>query len=352
MTHLNHIGNMNLDLICANAEMANQLESSLYDFARNDLMNALDRSLDSIVDEAEDIIFDDISIDLGTVPEQDAFEHIVEKLTQQLTSTIRERILRKQCTPVAKILQDACEPRLSLEKSSMLEKTIDNCVAQWCKEHAEEKFDPLHVAEVILKRVQAENPGLDIRQIACSVFERLKKLGEKKPTTPAERPPKAGDSGVVLLAPYIPMLFEKAGCTKAGTFKDNKSRKLAVALLNFTVYGNYETPAVAQSVVKLLCGFDAEEKFEELPTLSDDQKALADSLLQGVITNWAALGHTSPDGLRASFLIRQGILNQGEEGPTLSVENSAYDMLLDKLPWGYSTVKLSWMKTPLHVKWR
>ncbi len=352
MTHLNHIGNMNLDLICANAEMANQLESSLYDFARNDLMNALDRSLDSIVDEAEDIIFDDISIDLGTVPEQDAFEHIVEKLTQQLTSTIRERILKKQCTPVAKILQDTCGQRLTLEKSTMLEKTINNCVEEWCKEHVEEKFDPLHVAEVILKRVQAENPGLDIRQIACSVFESLKKLGEKKPSTPAAQPPKAGDSGVVLLAPYIPMLFEKAGCTKAGTFKDNESRKLAVALLNFTVYGNYETPAVAQSVVKLLCGFDPEEKFEELPTLSDEQKALADSLLQGVITNWAALGHTSPDGLRASFLIRQGILNQGEEGPSLSVENSAYDMLLDKLPWGYSTVKLSWMKTPLHVKWR
>lgn len=352
MTQLNRIGDMTLNLTCDNAEQASQIENRLYDFARNDLMNALDRSLDSFVSEDEDIILDDISVDLGAVPEHDAFGHIVQRLVQQLTTTIRERLLKKQCTPVAKILQDTCGQRLTLEKSTMLEKTINNCVEEWCKEHVEEKFDPLHVAEVILKRVQAENPGLDIRQIACSVFESLKKLGEKKPSTPAARPPKAGDCGIVLIAPYISMLLEKAGCAKAGIFIDDESKKLAVALLNYTVFGNYEPPKTEKSIAQLICGFDAGEKLAELPVISDELKALADSLLQGVIANWGALGHTSVDGLRASFLIRQGILDDGEEGPTLTVENSAYDMLLDKLPWGYSTVKLSWMKSPLHVKWR
>lgn len=352
MTQLNRIGDMTLNLTCDNAEQASQIENRLYDFARNDLMNALDRSLESVIPENEDIILDDISIDLGTVPEQDAFEHIVQRLTQRLAATIRERLLKKQCTPVAKILQDTCGQRLTLEKSTMLEKTINNCVEEWCKEHVEEKFDPLHVAEVILKRVQAENPGLDIRQIACSVFESLKKLGEKKPSTPAAQPSKAGDCGVVLLTPYIPILFEKAGCTEGRKFIDDESQKLALALLNYTVFGSYEPPKTEKSITQLLCGFDAGEKLAELPAVSDELKALADNMLQGVVANWGALGHTSADGLRTAFLIRQGILDNDEKGLTLSVKSATYDMLLDKLPWGYSTVKLSWMKSPLYVTWR
>ena len=79
MTQLNRIGDMTLNLTCDNAEQASQIENRLYDFARNDLMNALDRSLDSFISEDEDIIFDDISIDLGTVPEHDAFGHIDRK---------------------------------------------------------------------------------------------------------------------------------------------------------------------------------------------------------------------------------------------------------------------------------
>lgn len=352
MTEFNRIGDMTLNLTCANTEQANNIESRLYDFARNGLMETLDRILDSLAPEGEDVVLENISIDLGTIPAQDPLGHILQKLPEEFKRQVKTDLLKRQCIPVAKILQDSCGQRLTLEKSTMLEKLIDNCIDTWCKEHAEEKFDPLRVAETILMQIHTQNPELDIRQIACSVFERLKNLGEKKKNAPEARPPKAGDCGIVLLSPYIPMLLEKAGCINAGKFIDDGSKELAVALLNYTVCGSYEPPKTEKSIAQLICGFDAGEKLAELPVISDELKALADSLLQGVIANWGALGHTSVDGLRASFLIRQGILDDGEEGPTLTVENSAYDMLLDKLPWGYSTVKLSWMKSPLHVKWR
>lgn len=348
----NRIGDMTLNLTCTNPEQANNIESRLYDFARNGLMETLDRILDSLAPEDEDVILDNISIDLGTIPAQNPLGYILQKIPEEFKKQVKTDLLKKQCTPVAKILQDTCGQRLSLEKSAMLEKTIETCVTNWCKDHAGEKFDPLRVAESILMQIRAQNPGLDIRQIACSVFEKLKNLGEKKRIVPGARPPKAGDCGIVLLTPYIPMLLEKAGCIKAGKFIDDGSKIMALALLNYTVCGNYEPPKAEKSIAQLICGFDAGEKLAELPTISDELKALADSLLQGVIANWCALGHTSPDGLRASFLIRQGILNNSEEGPSLSVDNSAYDMLLDKLPWGYSTVKFSWMKIPLQVKWR
>lgn len=351
VTAINRIDELTLNLTCPNRIQASVIESKLYDFARNDLMESLDKILKSFAPE-DDIILDRIAIDLGTVPAEDSLKHILQNLPDELEHALRAQLLEKQCEPVAKILQESCSRRLSLEKSAMLEKEINNQISEWSREHSDEKFDPLRIAEVILKRIQSQAPGLDIRQIACSVFEQLKKLGEKKKPTPTTRIPHAGDSGIVLLAPYIPMLLDKAGCTANKAFKDDSSRALAVSLLNYTVYGSYTVPPTEISIVQMLCGLDPAIGPVEECELSDEQKTLVNSLLAGVIANWNAIGHSTPDGLRASFLIRQGTLNDSEEAPLLAVENSAYDILLDKLQWGYSTVKLPWMKSPLHVKWR
>ena len=348
---INRIDDFTLNITCPNSTQASAIEKELYDFARNDLMESLDKTLMSLAPE-EDIILDNLTIDLGTVPAQNSLNHILQNLPNELERTLRVHLLERQCLPVGQILQESCERRLPLQKSAMLEKEINDEIFEWCREHSDEKFDPLRIAEAILKRIQSQAPGLDIRQIACSVFEKLKKLNEKKKPAPAARIPHAGDCGIVLLAPYIPMLLDKAGCTDNKTFKDDSSRALAVSLLNYTVYGSYTIPPTEISIAQVLCGLDPAIGPVEECELSDEQKTLANSLLAGVIANWNAIGHSTPDGLRASFLIRQGTLNDSEEGPLLAVENSAYDILLDKLPWGYSTVKLPWMKSPLHVKWR
>jgi hypothetical protein len=36
----------------------------------------------------------------------------------------------------------------------------------------------------------------------------------------------------------------------------------------------------------------------------------------------------------------------------LKVQPRAFDMLLDRLPWGFSIIKLPWMQGVLHVEWR
>ena len=255
VTGINRIDELTLNLTCPNRIQASVIESKLYDFARNDLMESLDKVLKSFAPE-DDIILDRIAIDLGTVPAEDSLKHILQNLPDELEHALRAQLLEKQCEPVAKILQESCSRRLSLEKSAMLEKEINNQISEWSREHSDEKFDPLRIAEVILKRIQSQAPGLDIRQIACSVFEQLKKLGEKKKPTPTTRFPHAGDCGIVLLAPYIPMLLDKAGCTVNKAFKDDSSRALAVSLLNYTVYGSYTVPPTEISIVQMLCGLD------------------------------------------------------------------------------------------------
>jgi hypothetical protein len=45
-------------------------------------------------------------------------------------------------------------------------------------------------------------------------------------------------------------------------------------------------------------------------------------------------------------------LRPREGGIGLEVAPRTYDMLLDRLPWSISLVKLPWMTAPIHVDWR
>lgn len=351
IAQMNSIDEMTLDLICNNQEQASRIESELYDFARNDLAEAIDEALTAAAPEDEDVVIENITIDLGSVPPHNPLNHIRQALPQTLTNQVKKQLFEKKHIPVVKILQESCSRHLPFEKASAIENEIRKCIADWCDKHYNEKFDALQAAETALKQLQALNPELDIKQIACNTFEKLKNL-DKKTDTPQTRLPRAGDCGVVLLAPYIPMLFEKTGCTHGGQFGSDEQRTLAVSVLSYTTYGRYTPPPADVSIIQLLCGIEADKVLTEMPLLSDNQKDIAESLLNGVITNWSAIGRTSADGLRSSFLIRAGTLGSEDSGLQLKIPPTAYDLLLDKLPWSYSTVKLPWMKNPLHVTWR
>lgn len=348
---INRIDDLTLNLICANSTQASAIEKELYQFARNDLMDSLDKTLATLTPE-DDIVLDNILIDLGTAPAADPLTRIIQDLPKKLEHAIKEKLLEKKCSPIAQILQESCGRRLPLQKSTLLEKEINTQISEWCRNNFDSKFNPLCVAESVLKQVQVKNPELDIRQTACSVFEKLKQL-EKKTSTKQTMPlSAANDCGIVLLTPYIPALFEKAGCTKGGKFEDEQKKAEAISLLSYATFGKYTAPITEHSIIQLLCGIESNKEFADLPTLSSELKSLTDSLLDGVIHNWGSIGHTSVDGLRTSFLIRSGKLKKEDNQQQLTIEQTAFDVLLDKIPWGYSTVKLPWMKSPLHVKWR
>ena len=57
------------------------------------------------------------------------------------------------------------------------------------------------------------------------------------------------------------------------------------------------------------------------------------------------------DGLRDAFLKRDGLLIKKEDGWLLQVERKTLDVLLDKIPWGYSTVSLPWNSYLVFVEW-
>ncbi len=159
----------------------------------------------------------------------------------------------------------------------------------------------------------------------------------------------SGVAGLVLFAPYLRVLFERGGVL------DPEGRLPA------------EQVGRARALLVLLSGGEAgpadplERVFLGLPpgqpvdaaAPDAEMVALVDGLVRAVVTQWGALGKTSPDGLREAFVRREGDLTLEAEGAArLRVLPGPFDMLLDRLPWSIALIRMPWMAGPLHVRWR
>ncbi len=164
------------------------------------------------------------------------------------------------------------------------------------------------------------------------------------------------DAGLVLLATYSQMLFARLGLLDDRRMRDSEASSRAVRCLAWLVHGHDKASEPECVLAKLLCGMQLAEPLVGDATLDESTRQLLDGLLGAVIANWTALGATSPTGLRETFLQREGRLtrerNEAGFHWRLVVKPGPFDMLLDRLPWSFSTIKLPWMGEVLHVDWR
>lgn len=160
------------------------------------------------------------------------------------------------------------------------------------------------------------------------------------------------DAGLVLLHPFLVHLFKHFEW-----LEDNDTRlnplyvHRAVHLLAFIVSGEEQMPEYNLVFPKLLCGLPLDTPLEKDLPLTVEEKQQAQELLEVVIKYWDALGSTSADGLRSTFLQREGKLIFEEDQWMLIVTAKTVDILLNRLPWGFGFVKLPWMEQLLKVQW-
>ena len=102
---------------------------------------------------------------------------------------------------------------------------------------------------------------------------------------------------------------------------------------------------------KLCCGIAIEEPVPLDTGFLEYQLNEALALLASVIEHWKVLKNTSVDGLRETFLKRDGLVTRKNDAWLLQVERKTLDVLLESIPWGYSTVALPWNDTFIHVEW-
>lgn len=157
--------------------------------------------------------------------------------------------------------------------------------------------------------------------------------------------------GLVLLQGYIPMLLSRLALAEENSFVSESAQRRAVHVLQFLATGHTSTAEEHLALNKVLCGLARHEPLGEEIELDEREREMSLSLLRTVIGNWDAIGDSSIDGLRGSWLLRNGALNQTEDRWDLVVEKRAYDVLLARLPFSYSVIKFPWMEKPIYVTW-
>jgi|GEM_PF-1993449 len=159
------------------------------------------------------------------------------------------------------------------------------------------------------------------------------------------------NAGLVLLSVYVKRLFNRFELLDKKEFKSDEAREKAIYLLQYLVAKDDNPGEHELALNKILVGMPLGYPMKYGIKLTNDEKEICEGLLEAVIKNWTVLKNTSNDGLRTSFLLRKGSLNKDENGWKLRVEKKTFDILLSKLPWGYTMIHLPWMQFPVLTEW-
>ncbi len=159
----------------------------------------------------------------------------------------------------------------------------------------------------------------------------------------------AANAGLVLLAGFLPRFFTAVEARRDnGTLID--AARLPM-LLHHLATGGTEAGEWELLLPKILSGLEPADSCDSAITLTDPERAEAESLLRAVIGHWNRLHNVSADGLRAAFLTREGRLRREDDAWRIAVRGEAQDILLQFVPWQYSIIRLPWMGRMLVVDW-
>ena len=157
------------------------------------------------------------------------------------------------------------------------------------------------------------------------------------------------NAGLVLLHPFLPALFEALEVA-AGDQLLKPGR--ALCLLHYLASGETTAPEYRTMLPKILCNVPLQSPVDADVTLTALELEECAALLAAAVRHWGALGNSSADALRGTFLLRQGKLSLRQDGEwLLQVEASGCDILLQQLPWGLSMIKLPWMPKMVWAEW-
>lgn len=159
------------------------------------------------------------------------------------------------------------------------------------------------------------------------------------------------NAGIILLWPFLARYFATLNLIKKKAFIDENAQEKAVHLLHYLATGSTESDEHVLLLSKLLCGWPLHQPLLPSFNAGKQEKQESDELILSAISHWTALKNTSKEGLRQTFLQREGRLTEKDHGWELFINRTGFDVLLDQLPWGISTIHLPWMKKTVFVEW-
>ena len=303
-------------------------------------------------------------------------EYYLQTQPRALLAFIRDTVMHGKLSLTAwtECLNSAMWIRLfaqiSLEKADFLYKMLNS----W---RAPEKVQRHALADLMLKHSIDEWIYVPMKQLASEMKQAVVplvgdealaecvRLFELPLTEPSYADHETADeslpqyiqvhnAGLCLLSPWFVRLFSLQGYLDEEWkhFKDIVSKMRAVFLLQYLCYGREDEYDEADLVFNRL--LTALPEYIPLPKslmLTDDEKQIADGMINGVKANWKQMSGTSVEGFRQSFIARSGLLEQEDERWLLKVDDAVYDVLLDSVPWGFRQLHFPWLKKHIQVLW-
>lgn len=163
------------------------------------------------------------------------------------------------------------------------------------------------------------------------------------------------NAGLVILFPFLPMLFMRLNMLSQDrrSFNSNESKVRAIFILQRLIANeDREYDEKDLFLNRLLINYPSNEPLPKKLELNQNELSTIDSLLEAAKTNWEKMKNTSMRAFQEAFLSRNGFIEKTEREWTLTVEERAYDILLDSIPWSYKLVRLPWTDNILKVNWR
>ena len=163
------------------------------------------------------------------------------------------------------------------------------------------------------------------------------------------------NAGLVILFPFLPMLFMRLNMLSQDRrdFNSNESKVRVIFILQHLMASeDREYDEKDLFLNRLLINYPFNEPLPKRMELNQDELNTIDSLLEAAKTNWEKMRNTSMRGFQEAFLRRAGFIEKTEREWVLTVEERAFDILLDSIPWSYKLVRFPWMESILKVNWR
>lgn len=203
-----------------------------------------------------------------------------------------------------------------------------------------------------------------IKSIAKEEENNLQTVAENKNTT-SKKPFKAPkykqdaesflveDAGLVLLWPFMAQLFTHLQWfdKDKGEFADEFSQNKACVFLHYLVYNQLPETENELVLPKIICGIDIDAPVNLDFAFQAVEIETGNELLTAAAKHWTALRTESGDALRSEFFMRKGILKFTDPNWSLTIERKSIDILIDRLPWSISTIKLPWNSYILNTTW-
>jgi len=160
------------------------------------------------------------------------------------------------------------------------------------------------------------------------------------------------NAGLILVCPFLPSFFKEVSLLNTqNQFISVAAQQKAAVLLYYLQCNSESYNEWEMAFNKIICGIPVEEILAAEITIAEKEKEECNALLQSIVDYWDALRGASTEAVQNTFILREGKISHKEDHWLLQVERTGVDILLERLPWSYSTIRLPWLNHLIYTEW-